>query len=73
MSILMEDHLHFLTGTLEGLIHQVRLLREHVEIVQAVHDQSGASDLVRIHGIVHALPYAGEIAVRLLLIRRDLF
>ena len=53
---LVEDELGLLPGGLEGVVHQVKLLGPHVEVVEAVDDEGGAVQVVRPVGVVALVP-----------------
>ena len=63
MSILMEQELGGHPGLLIGLVHQVKLLGPHVVVVQAVHNEGRALNLIGVQGIVPVGPVVAVIPV----------
>ena len=70
--ILMQQELDVHAGLLIGLIHEVKFLRAHVVVVEAVHDQRRALDVFRVKRVVAGRPVLGVVAVALELILLDL-
>ena len=70
--VLMQQELDVHAGLLIGLIHEVKFLRAHVVVVEAVHDQRRALDVFRVERVVAGRPVLGVVAVALELILLDL-
>ena len=70
--ILVQQELDVHAGLLIGLIHEVKFLRAHVVVVEAVHDQRRALDVFRVERVVAGRPVLGVVAVALELILLDL-
>ena len=72
VSILMEQELGGHPGLLIGLVHQVKLLGPHVVVVQAVHNEGRALNLIGVQGIVPVGPVVAVIPVGGQLVLPDL-
>ena len=70
--VLMQDQGPGLPRLFESLHHQIRLFCIHVEVIQPLHDQGGALNVLPVLRIIGFLPDRGVIAVGRQLILGDL-
>ena len=72
MRALMQQELDGNAGLLIGLVHEVEFLRAHVRVVQTVHDQRRALDLVGVERVVARCPVLAVVAVERVLVGAQL-